>query len=140
MNRRRLWAGVLGVLVLLLTGCAAWGPASSPPGLDVPRIANFRFEPDTIDAGETTTMHFYFEVGSADLEEGHLLDQGIAQFRFFTALQPFTFDLRQYSGQVAGFAEVPVRLSTEGLRWLEFYVVNRKGNVSNRLRAPLTVR
>jgi len=140
MNTRRLWAGALLALVLLSTSCAAWGPASSPPGVDVPRIANFRFEPDTVVAGETTHMHFYFEVGSADLDEGHLLDQGIAQFQFFTALQSITFDLRQYSGQVAGVAEVPVRLSTEGLRWLELYVVNRKGNVSNRLRAPLTVR
>jgi hypothetical protein len=139
MSAWRLWGGVLGIAVLLSAGCA-FGPASSPPGLDVPRIANFRFEPDTIDAGGTTSMHFYFEVGSADLEEGYLLDQGIAQFQFFTALQSITFDLRKYSGQVAGVAEVPVRLSTEGLRWLELYVVNRKGNVSNRLRAPLTVR
>jgi hypothetical protein len=140
MNARWVRAGVLWVLVLLSGGCAAWGPASSPPGPDVPRIANFRFEPDTIAVGETARMHFYFEVGSADLEEGHLLDQGIAQFQFFTALNSITFDLRQYAGQVAGVAEVPIRLSTEGLRWLEIYVVNRKGNVSNRLRAPLTVR
>jgi hypothetical protein len=140
MKARPVRAGVLWVLVLLSTGCAAWGPASTSPGVDVPRIANFRFEPDTIAVGETTSMHFYFEVGSADLEAGYLLDQGIAQFQFFTALNTITVDLRRYSGQVAGVAEVPVRLSTEGLRWLELYVVNRKGNVSNRLRAPLTVR
>jgi hypothetical protein len=139
MNARRRRAGMLWVVVLLAAGCA-FGPASSPPGPDVPRIANFRFEPDTIDAGGTTSMHFYFEVGSADLEEGYLLDQGIAQFQFVTALQSITLDLRKYSGQVAGVAEIPVRLSSEGLRWLELYVVNRKGNVSNRLRAPLTVR
>jgi len=139
MSARRLWAGMLWVVAVLSAGCA-FGPASSPPGPDVPRIANFRFEPDTIDAGETTSMHFYFEVGSADLEEGHLLDQGIAQFQFVTALQSIAFDLRKYSGQVAGVAEIPVRLSSEGLRWLELYVVNRKGNVSNRLRAPLTIR
>jgi len=139
MSAQRRRAGMLWVVVLLSAGCA-FGPASSPPGPDVPRIANFRFEPDTIDAGETTSMHFYFEVGSADLEEGHLLDQGIAQFQFVTALQSIAFDLRKYSGQVAGVAEIPVRLSSEGLRWLELYVVNRKGNVSNRLRAPLTIR
>lgn len=140
MNARRTCAGILWGLMLLSSGCAAWGPPSSPPGPDVPRIANFRFEPSRITSGETTSMHFYFEVGSADLEEGYLLDQGIAQFQFFTALQRITIDLREYSGQVAGVVEVPVRLSTEGLRWLELYVVNRKGNVSNRLRAPLTVR
>lgn len=139
MSARRRWVGMLWVAVLLSAGCA-FGPASSPPGPDVPRITNFRFEPDAIDAGETTSMHFYFEVGSADLEEGRLLDQGIAQFQFVTALQSISFDLRKYSGQVAGVAEIPVRLSSEGLRWLELYVVNRKGNVSNRLRAPLTIR
>lgn len=133
-------SGVVSLLVLLLTGCAAFGPTPSEPGPGVPRIANLRFEPDTIAAGEPTQLSFYFEVGSADLEEGFLIDQGIAQFQFFTALQPIALDLRRYSGQVAGVAEVPLRLSTEGLRWLELYVVNRKGNVSNRLRAPLTVR
>lgn len=140
MNASPRWSCALWVLLLFTAGCAAWGPASSPPGTDVPRIANFRFEPERIAVGQTATMHFYFEVGTADLEEAFLLDQGIAEFQFFTALRPRTFDLRQYSGQVAGVAEVPVRITTEGLRWLELYVVNGKGNVSNRLRAPLTVR
>ena len=139
VKTRRMRQGVL-VLLLLLTGCGTFGPAPSPPGLDVPRIANLRFEPDEIAPGAVATMHFYFEVGSADLAEGFLIDQGIAQFQFFTALQPITFDLRSYAGHVAGFAELPVLLSTEGVRWLEFYVVSRKGNVSNRLRARLTVR
>jgi hypothetical protein len=106
----------------------------------VPRIVNLRFEPDTINAGGTTQMSFYFEVGSADLDEGFLLEQGIAQFQLFTALQSITVDLGKYSGQVAGVAEVPLRWPTEGIRWLEFYVVTKQGNVSNRLRAPLTVR
>jgi len=141
MNARVLVrSGVLSLVVLLVAGCAAVGPTASPPGTGVPRIANLRFEPETISAGETTQMSFYFEVGSADIEEGYLVDQGIAQFQFFTALQPIVIDLTKYSGQVAGVVEVPLRLSTEGLRWLEFYVVNRKGNVSNYLRARLTVR
>jgi hypothetical protein len=140
MGMRRLAPGGLSVLLLLATGCAAFGPESSPPGPSVPRIANLRFEPDTVSAGETTQMSFYFEVGSADLDEGYLVDQGIAQFQFFTATQAITLDLSRYAGQVAGVAEVPLRLSTEGLRWLELYVVNQKGNVSNRLRARLTVR
>jgi hypothetical protein len=140
MNTRRLRPGVLLLLGLLLAGCAQFGPESSPPGPGVPRIANLRFEPETIPVGGTTQMSFYFEVGSADLEEGFLIDQGIAQFQLFTALQPINLDLSKYSGQVAGVAEVPLRWSTEGLRYLEVYVVTRQGNVSNRLRAPLTVR
>ena len=140
MTRAWVRSGVVCLLVSLVAGCSAVGPTASPPGPGVPRIANLRFEPETISAGGTTRMSFYFEVGSADMEEGYLVDQGIAQFQFFTALQPIAIDLAKYSGQVAGVAEVPVRLSTEGLRWLELYVVSRKGNVSNRLRQRLTVR
>jgi hypothetical protein len=125
---------------MLLASCSTFGPAPSAPGPGVPRIANLRFEPATIDVGGTTQMSFYFEVGSADIEEGFLLDQGVAQFKLFTALQPITIDLTRYSGQVAGVAEIPIRWPTEGLRWLELYVVSKQGNVSNRLRARLTVR
>lgn len=140
MNTRWPWRGVLVLVVLVSASCTTFGPTSSPPGPGVPRIVNLRFEPDTINAGETTQMSFYFEVGSADLDEGFLLDQGIAQFQLFTALQSINVDLSKYWGQVAGVAEVPLRWPTEGVRWLEFYVVTKKGNVSNRLRAPLTVR
>jgi len=131
---------VLVGLAVALSGCATFGPAETPPGPGVPRIANLRFEPDTISAGGTTRMSFYFEVGSADLDEGYLLEQGIAQFQFFTALQRTTIDLSKYSGQVAGVAEVPVRWPTEGMRWIELQVANKQGNTSNRLRALLTVR
>jgi hypothetical protein len=91
-------------------------------------------------AGEQTRMSFYFEVGSADVETGYVLDQGIAQFQLFTALQPIIINLKQYSGMVAGTAEVPMRWSNEGVRWVEFYLITHKGNESNRLRARLTVR
>ncbi len=139
MQTRWLWVCML-LPIVLLAGCSTFGAASSPPGPAVPRIANLRFEPDTIDAGGTTQMSFYFEVGSADLDEGFLLDQGVAEFQFYTALQPITIDLSKYSGQVAGVAEVSIRWPKEGLRWVELHVVNKKGNVSNRLRARLTVR
>ncbi|MCK7519283.1 MAG: hypothetical protein MZV64_16955 [Ignavibacteriales bacterium] len=44
------------------------------------------------------------------------------------ACSRITFDLSKYSGQVAGVAEVPVRLvKSEGVRWVEFQVVNRTG-------------
>ena len=135
VRRVDIQVAVLVGLAVVLSGCATFGPAESPPGPGVPRIANLRFEPDTIAAGGTTQMSFYFEVGSADLDEGYLLDQGIAQFQFFTALQRYHLRPQPYSGQVAGVAEVPVRWPSEGLRWLELYVVNKQGNVSNRIRA-----
>ena len=140
VRRVGIQVAVLVGLAVALSGCATFGPAETPPGPGVPRIANLRFEPETIPAGGTTRMSFYFEVGSADLDEGYLLEQGIAQFQFFTALQRVTIDLSKYSGQVAGVAEVPVRWPTEGVRWIELQVVNKQGNTSNRLRALLTVR
>ena len=140
MIRGRMHWGVLWLLVLLCGGCAFFDASGTPPGPGVPRIANLRFEPETVAVGEQTQMSFYFEVGSADVETGYVLDRGIAQFQFFTALQPIIIDLRQYSGTVAGTAEVPMRWSNEGVRWVEFYLVTLKGNESNRLRAMLTVR
>lgn len=138
--RGRMHWGALWLLVLLCSGCATFGASGTPPGPGVPRIANLRFEPETVAVGEQTRMSFYFEVGSADVETGYVLDQGIAQFQLFTALQPIIIDLKQYSGTVAGTAEVPMRWSNEGVRWVEFYLVTIKGNQSNRLRALLTVR
>jgi hypothetical protein len=132
------------LLAALLNSLTACGPSvlrsETPPGPGVPRIANLRFEPDVIRAGETTQMSFYFEVGSADLEEGFIIERGISQFQFYQVLQAIPIDLRKYDGQVAGTVEIPLRWSTEGVRFLELYVVTKKGNTSNHLQAGLTVR
>jgi hypothetical protein len=139
MTARRTFC--LVVLVCCLAGgCAAIGPQSSPPGTDVPKIASLRFEPDTIEAGGTTKMTFYFEVGSADVDQAFVVDRGIAQFQLFTTLQAVPISLKQYQGLAVGTADLDLRWSTQGLRWLEVYVVSVKGNVSNRLYGRLTVR
>jgi hypothetical protein len=125
----------------LLSACgAAFTQPESPPGPGVPRIANLRFEPDVIRAGETTQMSFYFEVGSADLHQGFVIERGVSEFQFFLILQPISIDLERYEGQAAGTVEVPLKWSGEGIRFLEVYVVTRKGNTSNRIRANITVR
>jgi hypothetical protein len=125
----------------LLTACTFFGQRpETPPGPGVPRIANLRFDPDVIKVGETTQMSFYFEVGSADLQQGFIIERGISQFQFYQALQFIPVDLREYDGQVAGTAEVPLRWSVEGIRLLELYVVTKQGNSSNRLTGTLTVR
>ena len=132
------------VLVWALILPAACGPAvmrpATPPGPGVPRIANLRFEPDMIRVGETTRMSFYFEVGSADIQEAFLIDRGIREFQFYQDLQATAIDLRRYDGLVAGTAEIPLRLASEGIRWMEIYVVTRQGHTSNRVTARLTVR
>jgi len=136
--------GIAARIALTLGLLAVWGCASlrpeTAPGPGVPRIANLRFEPDVIKVGETTRMHFYFEVGTADIHEGILVERGIQQFQFFQELQATSLDLRKYDGQVAGTVEVPLRWTSEGVRFLELYVVTRQGNTSNRLRATVTVR
>jgi hypothetical protein len=138
---RNACALVLIPVLGLLTACTFFGvQPETPPGPGVPRIANLRFDPDVIKVGETTQMSFYFEVGSADLQEGHLIERGISQFQFYQALQTIPVDLQEYDGQVAGTVEVPLRWSVEGIRLLELYVVTKRGNTSNRLTRTLTVR
>lgn len=138
---RRARALLLVPVLGLLTACVLFGAhPETPAGPGVPRIADLRFDPDVIDAGGTTRMSFYFEVGSADLQEGFLIERGISQFQFYQRLQAMVLNLRVYDGQVAGRAEVPLRWDAEGVRLLELYVVTRRGNASNRLRGTLTVR
>ncbi len=140
-DQRVVHASALVIVLGLLSACsAALTQPETPPGPGVPRIANLRFEPDVIRAGETTQMSFYFEVGSADLHEGFLNDRGISEFQFYQVLQPITINLQQYEGQAFGTVEVSRRWSTEGIRFLEVFVVSKQGKVSNRIRANLTVR
>ena len=67
-----------------LGGDAAPGPRfadrQQPAGPGDPHIANLRFDPDRVVAGQTAIMSFYFEVPTADIKEAVLLERGIAQF------------------------------------------------------------
>lgn len=139
-RRHRASVGLSGILTLVLMGCSVFGPPQTPPGLGVPRIANLRFDPDVVRIGETSLMSFYFEVGSADIEEGFLIERGISQFQFYQSLQAIPIDLRKYAGLVADTVEIPLKWSNEGVRLFELYVVTQKGNASNRVRATVTVR
>ena len=130
---------VLSVGVLTACGFSVTRP-ETPPGPGVPHIANLRFEPDVIRAGETTQMSFYFEVGSADIREAQLVERGINEFQFYQSLQATSVDLGTYEGQVAGTVEVPLRWPGVGIRWIEVYVVTRTGKISNRIWARLTIR
>lgn len=132
-------ASLLSIMAILFAGCASFGePESAGPG--APRIAHLRFEPETVRVGEPVQMSFYFEVGSADLDECVVIERGLSQFQVYTALQPISVPLKQYAGLVAGTAEIPLRWSSEGIRALEVYAVTKAGKTSNRLRATLTVR
>ena len=135
---------LLGIVAILIGGCATFEDAgrsadrSTGPG--VPRIMNLRFEPDTIRSGESAQLSFYFEVGSADLDECVVVERGVSQFQLYTALQPITIPLKQYSGLATGTVEIPMRWTDTGIRYVEVHVVSRQGKQSNRLNATLTVR
>jgi hypothetical protein len=135
---------ILVLLVVLaacaLPACALFTGEEPAPVPGSPRIAHLRFEPDVVVAGQHTIMSFYFEVPTADLKEGMLIERGIAQFQLYQTLNPISVDLRQYSGQVAGTAEVAVRWSELGVRFLELYVITEGGRTSNRIYDRLTVR
>jgi predicted small secreted protein len=135
---------LLGVVAILLGGCATFEGAGrnvdQDTGPGVPRIMNLRFDPDTVRSGEAVQLSFYFQVGSADLDECLVVERGVSQFQLYTALQPMTFPLKQYAGLVAGTVEIPLRWTDTGIRNVEVYVVSKQGKQSNRLRATLTVR
>lgn len=131
---------LLGILALVIGGCATGRDAERATSPGAPRIMNLRFDPDTVRYGEPTQMSFYFEVGSADLDECVVVERGVSQFQLYTALQPITISLKQYGGLAAGTVEIPMRWADTGIRSIEIYVVSKQGKQSNRLQAMLTVR
>lgn len=143
MKNRYPW--VIGFLAMLfaasgLSGCGATsiGSAKSPtPG--GPKIANLQFNPERVRAGGSTTMSFYLEVSTADVQEGFVLERGIEQFQLYTSLRETRLDLNQYFGQVAALVEVTMTWSQPGFRFLEVYVITKSGAESNRLVGRITV-
>ncbi len=135
------WRMLLVVLAAVgATACSTFtAHPEGPAGPATPWIANLQFNPHVVGVGQNTLMSFYFQVGSADLREGYLIERGISQFQFYQALQTIPLDLRDYNGQVAGVVELPLHWSVEGIRQLELYVVTKQGNASNRIRATITV-
>ena len=130
-----------GVLFLLwaLTGCATVGYQPTPPGPGVPTISAFRIEPRVVRVGQEATLSFHYEDGDADITEAYLREAELRDFSYVFWLQSTPLDVSAHLGQVAGIVEVRLKWDSEGIRLYEVYVVDRKGNKSNRLRASVTV-
>jgi hypothetical protein len=143
VNKRCAW--VIGCLALLLVvaGLNACGATSlgsaQPPTPGGPRIANLQFNPARVRAGSSTTMSFYLEVPTADVQEGFVLERGIEQFQLYTTLRETRIDLSRYFGQIAALVEVPMSWSQPGVRFVEVYVVTKTGAQSNRIGGRITV-
>lgn len=139
MRTIRFLLFALSIGVALSSGCALLAPPAPPiPG--APRISTFRIEPSVVGIGEEATFSFQYEVHDADLMEAHFIEAEIRELSYTRGFQPIVIDLRAYSGQFVGKVEIPFRWETEGIRFYEVYVVDKKGNRSNRLRANVTVR
>ncbi|MFN3475951.1 MAG: hypothetical protein ACK4Z6_00135 [Candidatus Methylomirabilales bacterium] len=132
-----------GMLLLLfaasLQACALLAPQEAPiPG--APKISAFRIEPSVVRIGEEATFSFQYEARDADLVEAHLIETEIRELSYTRKLQPIVVDLRAHLGQFVGKVEIPFRWETEGIRFYEVYVVDTRGNQSNRLRTHVTVK
>ena len=154
------------IVVALASGC---GVKSTAPGPGVPRISNFRIEPQEVDRGGQVSLLFDFRDTDADIMDVYLeLRRQVAEFTLSTGLQSTLVSRGRYLGKMEGTARETITVRIEkrpaqaryetkqfqgtivepeappqefgGRRVYEVYVVDRKGNVSNRLRAGVTVR
>jgi hypothetical protein len=154
------------IAVTLLAGCATGGFEATPPGPGVPRISDLRIEPDVVERGGRATLRFDFQDTDGNIMDVYLgLRSEVTDFTLATGLQPVVISRGRYFGQTEGTAEETITISFErrsapltfedrafrgevtdsgqtemgGIRVYVVFVVDEKGNVSNSLRARVTV-
>lgn len=125
--------------LLVLSACASLQYEPTAPGLGVPRISNFRFEPSSIRVRERAELIFDFEDSLGDIGEGYLLESGIRELQWMTGLESIPLDMRELKGKVFGTYRQTRTWQAEGIYIYELYVVDAKGNKSNKLRARIVV-
>ena len=160
-----LWAGAL--VVAGTSACAGPSLEASAPGPGAPRISNLRIEPTHADNGAQVALRFDFRDMDADIMDVHLgVSAEIKDFTLATGLGPAVISRGRYLGLQDGTAEETIRVTMApaprplprrefdgsvaepevrqeaiaGIRVYEVFVVDAKGQMSNRLRAQVTVR
>lgn len=157
------------IVVALASGCKTTGFKSTAPGPGVPRISNFRIEPQEVDRGGQVSLLFDFRDTDADIMDVYIeLKRQLAEFTVSTGLQASLVSRGRYLGQAEGTAQETITVRIEkrpaqaryetkqyqgtvvepeappqefgGRRVYGVFVVDRQGNVSNRLSARVTVR
>ncbi|MFQ5883018.1 MAG: hypothetical protein ACE5I9_11215 [Candidatus Methylomirabilales bacterium] len=155
--------------IALSGGCATtrFEPSAAGPG--VPRVSNFRIEPREVIRGGQVTLRFDFRDLDGDIMDVYLGVRGeVRDFTFATGLRPTVISRGRYFGQTEGTAEETINVRMErrfapltserrgydgsvvepevtqqeigGIRVYEVFIVDRRGQVSNHLRARVTVR
>ncbi len=155
---------------LFVLGCAGRPYLDpSPPGPGVPRISNLQIDPREVPRGGQVTLRFDFTDTDGDIVDIYLgLSSEVKDFTLATGLQPSVISRGRYLGLTEGTAEETMTVSIErrfapltserrrydgsvvepevvqeeigGIRVYEVFVVDRKGQVSNYLRARVTVK
>ena len=166
---RRLAIFAIVIFMGLYGGCAKKELQPTAPGPGVPRITNFRIEPPVVDRGGEVTLLFDFRDIDGDIIDVYLgLRREVADFTWATGLRHTIISRGRYLGQTEGTAEETITISIErrsaplrsqprgyeggavdpdrqleelgGTRVYEVFVIDERGQVSNRLRARVTVR
>jgi len=154
------------IVLALTSGCAATSFQSSAPGPGAPRISNLRIEPTQVENGAQVALRFDFRDMDGDIVDVYLgVGAEIKDFTLATGLGPAVISRGRYLGLREGTAEETIKVTmaptprpvpqrefdgsvaepevpqqtTAGIRFYEVFVIDRQGQVSNRLRVQVTV-
>ncbi len=138
---RAVWGFALAAALAPAIGCyGLTGQPPTPPGPGVPKVLTARFEPDTVRAGEETTLILTFEDTEGDVVEAYLVPRVVDDFRLISSTSAIQRNIRRHFGEVVGTVREPFTWNSPSIRYYDVYVVDLKGNVSNRIAAKVTVR
>lgn len=161
---------VVGCVIVLglWGGCSKYKPTAPGPG--VPRISNFRIEPPVVESGGEVTLLFDFRDIDGDIVDVYYgLIREVTDFTVATGLENQLLSRGRYLGRTEGTARETITVSIErpsapvlrsqargfeggavgpdkqlekigGSRVYEVFVVDERGQVSNRLQARVAVR
>lgn len=153
----------------LYGGCTKAKFRSTAPGPGVPYISNFRIEPPVVESGGEATLLFEFRDVDGDIMDIYLgLKREVSDFTLATGIEPQLISHGRYLGQTEGTAKETITVTIErpsgpllrsqargyeggsvdpdtqlgetgGSRVYEVFVIDGRGQVSNRLQARVTV-
>ncbi len=124
-----------------LAGCyGLTGQQPTAPGPGVPKLLTARFDPDTVRVGEQTTLVLTFEDTEGDVVEAFLVPRVVDDFRLVSSTSVLQRNIRRHFGEVVGTVRETFSWETPTIRFYDVYVVDLKGNASNRIPVRVTVR
>ncbi len=127
--------------MVLVAGCARFtGHEATPQGPGVPRLLTARFEPDKVRSGEETVLVFTFEDTEGDVVEAYLVESAVSDFRLVSSTSVISRNIRRHFGELVGTVRESFHWDAPAIRFYDVYVMDIKGNASNRIPVQVTVR